>query len=109
MAKAETAPRGQDCIAAALAFVVAGWAEQAAALGWDEIALFGVCPRAPWERLDRQGAAYSPYTVFAVTAEAITYASTGRLPLRRLRSAQKDGARLPWGAPGRTGKLGFKL
>ncbi len=96
MAEAEQAERGRECIAAALTFVADGWAEQAAALDWDEIALFGACPRAPWERLDRMGAAYSPFKVQTVTAEAITFASTGRMPLRHLRTAQKEGARLPW-------------
>lgn len=96
MAAAEETHRGRARIEAALAFVADGWAAKAAALDWDELALFGTCPRAPWDRLDLQVAAYAPFRVAVLTAEAITYASTGRRPLRHLRTAQKEGARLPW-------------
>jgi hypothetical protein len=84
--------RGLDCIAAALRFIAEGWAEKAVALGWGELELFGADPRAPWERLDRLGAAYSPFTVQDVDAERILYAPA----MRRLRASQADGAALPW-------------
>lgn len=93
---AERAPRGRDCIAQALRFIADGWAEKAAALGWPELELFGVDPRAPWERLHRMGAAYSAFTPGAVTAETIVYPGSGARPMRRWRASQADGARLPW-------------
>ena len=83
---------GGRCIASALRFILAGWAEQALALGWTELELVGADPQAPWERLDRRGAAYSELTVVAITAEHIIY--EGRA--RRRRGSQADGARLPW-------------
>lgn len=94
--RAERAPRGRDCIAQALRFIADGWAEKAAALGWPELELFGADPRAPWERLDRMGAAYSAFTPCAVTAETIVYPGSGARPMRRWRASQADGARLPW-------------
>lgn len=42
-------------IADARQFLDSGWAHQAAALGWDDLSLFGVHPRAPEARLDCRG------------------------------------------------------
>lgn len=92
----ERSPRGRECIAAALRFVADGWAVKALARGWTEIELVGVCPVAPWERLDRMGAAFSRFTPIEITAEAITYATSGAEPLRRFCGSQADGAVLPW-------------
>lgn len=96
LARRETSKRGREHIAAALRFIAEGWAEKAAALGWPEIELFGADPRAPWERQDRRGAAYLPFTPSAVTASCVTYAGTGTTPMRRWRASQADGAVLPW-------------
>lgn len=95
LALCEPSPRGQDAIAAALRFIADGWAEKAVALGWPELEMFGTDPRAPWERLDRMGAAYSAFTPCAVTAEAIVYRGAGARPMRRWRASQANGARLP--------------
>lgn len=83
---------GRRCIAAALRFIRDGWAEKALALGWTKLELVGADPRAPWERLDRLGAAYSRFAPIAVTRDAITYSPA----LRRYRAAQADGAELAW-------------
>ncbi len=45
---------------------------EAVRLGWDEVELFGVCPVASWQRLDRKGAAFGG-AVQAVTAEVVAY------------------------------------
>lgn len=89
--KAETDPHGQKHIKASIRFCEDGWAAQALAFGWMEIELFGLCPKASWARLDRQGAAFANGKVAAVTAEAITF-ETGT---RRYRT-QSDGAVLAW-------------
>lgn len=89
---------GQRAVEAALCFVAEDWAMNAAALGWPELELFGADPRAPWARLDRLGAAYSPFTPFAVTRDAILYGKPGEAPLRRWRGSQADGAVLAWEA-----------
>jgi hypothetical protein len=65
-------PEGAEAVKRARAFINEGWALQAARLGWDEVELFGVCPRAPWQRLDRKGAAFNG-VVQAVTAVAVVY------------------------------------
>ncbi len=77
----------------AQAFLADGWALQAARLGWGEVELFGVCPRAPWHRLDRKGAAFGG-AVQAVTQEAVTYIGG----LRRYRATVNNdgGAVLLW-------------
>lgn len=98
MAAKETSPSALVRIEAALRFVADGWAEMAAALGWPELELFGADPRAPWERLDRLGAAFSRHTPGAVTAEAIIYPGTGARPMRLYRGSQADGAGLAWEA-----------
>ncbi len=49
-------PEGAEALKRAQAFISSGWALQAARLGWDEVELFGCCPVAPWQRLDRKGA-----------------------------------------------------
>jgi hypothetical protein len=105
---------GQQCLMSALAFIEHGWALEALRCGWDELAIVGACPVAPWERLDRIGAAYSMFTPIAVTAGAILYRSSGctctkwmaraikwtpkgvKAPLRLLRGSQAEGAVLPW-------------
>ena len=96
LARQEPAKRGQDCIAAALAFIRDGWAEKAAALGWSEIELFGIDPQAPWERPDRHGVAYQPFTPSAVTAECISYSKDSKIHMNKWRQTQTDGAVLPW-------------
>jgi hypothetical protein len=94
----ERSKRGRQCLTSALAFIEHGWALEALRCGWDEPAIVGACPVAPWERLDRMGAAYSMFTPIDVTPEAILYRSSGNGPLRLLRGSQADGAVLPWEA-----------
>ena len=65
-------PEGAVALNRAQMFISEGWALQAVRLGWDEVDLFGICPRAPWHRLDRKGAAFGG-AVQAITAEAVTY------------------------------------
>ena len=65
-------PDGAEALERARAFIRHGWALQAVRLGWNEVELFGVCPRAPWQRLDRKGAAFGS-AVQAVTAEVVAY------------------------------------
>ncbi|MEM6742959.1 MAG: hypothetical protein AAF676_04360 [Pseudomonadota bacterium] len=96
LARRETSPCGRRHIAAALRFVAQGWAEQAAALGWTELELFGVAPKAPWAREDRMGAAYSPFKPIEVTAETFAYAGSGSRPMRRWRGLQAPGSVTPW-------------
>ena len=84
-------PEGAEALKRAQAFISEGWALQAARLGWDEVELFGICPRAPWQRLDRKGAAFGG-AVQAVTAEAVTYVGG----LRRYRAqVNNDGGAVP--------------
>ena len=75
----------------AQAFIGDGWALQAVRLGWDETELFGVCPRASWQRLDRKGVAFGG-AVQAVTQEAVAYVGG----LRRYRATvNNDGGAIP--------------
>jgi len=84
-------PDGAEALKRARAFIANGWALQAVRLGWDEVELFGVCPRAPWQRLDRKGAAFGG-AVQAITAEAVTYVGG----LRRYRAiVNNDGGAIP--------------
>lgn len=84
-------PESAEALKRAQTFIHDGWALQAARLGWDECQLFGVCPRAPWARLDRKGAAFGG-AVQAVTQEAITYVGG----LRRYRAqVNNDGGAVP--------------
>ncbi len=84
-------PDGAEALKRAQAFIADRWALQAVRLGWDEIELFGVCPRAPWQRLDRKGVAFYG-AVQAVTAEAVTYVGG----LRRYRAqVNNDGGAVP--------------
>lgn len=94
----EQSARGQQCIAGALSFIADGWAATALSCGWSELELVGACPRKPWERLDRLGAAYSAFAPFVITSEEILYRDARR-PLRRLRGSQADGGVLPWERP----------
>ena len=76
----------------AQAFISDGWALQAARLGWDEVDLFGVCPRAPWKRLNRSGVAFGG-AVRAITQAAVTYVGS----LRRYRTTvNNDDSVLIW-------------
>ena len=86
-------PEGAEALKRARAFIGEGWALQAARLGWDEVELFGVCPRKPWARLDRKGVAFGG-AVQVVTAEAIAYVDG----LRRYRAQVNNdgGAVLIW-------------
>lgn len=82
---------GAEPIKRAQAFIAEGWALQAARLGWDELDLFGVCPRAPWQRLDRKGAAFGG-AAQAVSEAAVTYVGG----LRRYRvNINNDGGAVP--------------
>ena len=84
-------PEGAEALKRAREFISDGWALQAARLGWDEIELFGICPRAPWQRLDRKGATFGG-AVRAVTAEAVAYVGG----LRRYRAqVNNDGGAVP--------------
>lgn len=86
--------RGQEHIAAAIRFVDEGWGEKALALGWLPVELVGLCPRAPWARFDRMGAAYNLNPARAVTAETIT--DTVSLKRHRYLVNNDGGASLPW-------------
>jgi hypothetical protein len=72
--------------------VAGGWAAQAAALGWTEPELFGLCPAAPWALPDRMGAAWLGGDVAAVTAKCVTLVSG----LRVWRASRANGLRVPW-------------
>ncbi len=82
---------GSEALKRAWAFINEGWALQAARLGWGEVELFGVCPRALWQRLDRKGTAFGG-AVQAITAEAVTYVGGQR---RYRATANKDGGAVP--------------
>ena len=71
MAAAERDLTGQRSIAAARRFVAGGWAEKAAALGWTELDLFGLCPAGRWARLDRLGAAFLDFEAVEATRDFI--------------------------------------
>ena len=86
-------PEGAEALKRARAFIGEGWALQAARLGWGEVELFGVCPRAPWQRLDRKGAAFGG-AVQAVTQDAVTY--IGGLRRYRAQVNNDNGAVLIW-------------
>jgi hypothetical protein len=84
-------PDGARALKRAKAFISDGWALQAARLGWDAVELFGICPRAPWRRLDRKGAAFGG-AVQAVTQDAVAYVGG----LRRYRvNVNNDGGAVP--------------
>ncbi len=83
-------PDGAEALKRARAFISEGWALQAARLGWDEVELFGVCPRAPWQRLDRKGVAFGG-AVQAITTEAVVCVGG----LRRYRAQVNDGGAVP--------------
>ncbi len=87
-------PDGAEALKRARAFIAEGWALQAARFGWDEVELFGVCPVAPWQRLDRKGAAFGG-AVKAVTQEAMVY--VGGLRRYRAQVNNDGGATLIWG------------
>ena len=93
-------PEGAEALKWARAFISAGWALQAVRLGWGEVELFGVCPRAPWQRFDRKGAAFGG-AVKAVTAEAMIYA--GGLRRDRATVNNDGGAVLIWELASRSG------
>lgn len=92
LAAHETSPCRRAWIRNAQRFVAGGWGAQAAALGWTEPELFGLCPVAPWARPDRMGAAWLGRDVAAVTAECIRLASG----LRVWRATRVNGLRVPW-------------
>jgi hypothetical protein len=84
-------PEGAKALKRARAFISDGWALQAARLGWDAVELFGICPRAPWRRLDRTGAAFGG-AVQAVTQDTVVYVGG----MRRYRATvNNDGGALP--------------
>ena len=84
-------PDGAEALKRARAFIRKGWALQAVRLGWGEVELFGVCPRAPWQRLDRKGAAFGG-AVQAVTQDAVAYVGGLR---RYLAQVNNDGGAIP--------------
>ncbi len=85
-------PDGAEALKRAQAFISEGWALQAARLGWGEVELFGVCPRAPW-RLGGQGAAFGG-AVQVVTQDALAY--VGGLRRYRAQVNNDGGAVLIW-------------
>ncbi len=89
-------PDGAEALKRAQAFISEGWALQAVRLGWDEVELFGVCPCAPWTRLDRKGAAFGG-AVQIVTAEAVAY--VGGLRRYRAQVNNDHGAVPIWALP----------
>ena len=86
---------GQARITNALRFVDEGGAERALALGWPELELFGVDPQAPWECLDRMGAAYRAGPVMSISTSKIDYLGNPTLWIAQ----QADGAVWPWEIP----------
>ncbi len=86
-------PEGTKALKRARVFISEGWALLAARLGWDEIELFGVCPRAPWQRLDRKGAAFGG-AVQVVSQDAVAY--VGGLRRYRAQVNNDGGAVLIW-------------
>ena len=86
-------PEGSEALRRARAFIAEGWALQAVRLGWGEVELFGICPRAPWQRLDRTGAAFGG-AVQVVTQEAVAY--VGGLRRYRAQVNNDGGAVLIW-------------
>ncbi len=93
-------PEGAEALKRAQAFIAEGWALQAARLGWDEVELFGVCPRKPWARLDRKGVAFGG-AVRVVTADAVVYVGGQR---RYRVNVNHDGGTVPiWELAGEAG------
>ena len=84
-------PEGAEALRRALAFISKGWALQAARLGWDEVELFGVCPRAPWRHLERKGVAFGG-AIQAVTQDAAAYVGGQR---RYRAQVNNDGGAVP--------------
>jgi len=83
-------PAGAEALKRAQAFIGEGWALQAVRLGWDEAALFGLCPRTPW-RLGGQGVAFCG-AVQAITQEVVAYVG-GRC--RHRATVGNDGGAIP--------------
>ena len=75
-----------------------GWGDQAVALGWSELDLFGVSPRFA-RRLDRDGVIYAleGRAVLAITADAATIDQGSAKPTRYYRT-EKRGAVVWWSA-----------
>jgi len=94
-------PDGAEALKRARTFIADGWALQAARLGWDEVELFGVCPRVPWRRFDRKGAAFGG-AVQAVTSDAMVYG--GGLRRYRVQVNNDGGAVLIWELAGDPGE-----
>ena len=94
-------PEGAKALKLARAFISDGWALQAVRLGWDEAELFGVCPRVPWRRFDRKGAAFGG-AVQAVTSDAMVYG--GGLRRYRVQVNNDGGAVLIWELAGDPGE-----
>ncbi len=94
-------PDGAEALKRAKAFIAEGWALQAVRLGWDEVEIFGICPRAPWVRQDRKGVAFGG-AVQAVTAAAVVYIGG----LRRYRAqVNNEGCAVPiWELEGDPGE-----
>ena len=96
-----TDPHAPDCIAAARRFIAEGWAERALALGWLEVEILGLCPRAPWARRDRMGIAWTRHPVAAITSETVTWRAGASTLTRHRASVNSDrGAALPGEDPG---------
>ncbi len=89
-------PDGAEALKRARAFIAKGWALQDARLSWDEVELFGVCPRAPWQRLDRKGVAFGG-AVQVVTQDAVAY--VGGLRRYRAQVNNDHGAVPIWALP----------
>ena len=84
-------PDGAEALKRAQTFIAEGWALQAVRLGWGEVELFGVCPRATWQRLDPKGVAFGG-AVQVVTQDAVAYVGG----LRRYRAqVNNDGGAVP--------------
>lgn len=88
--------RGHEHLRAAIDFLEAVWASRALALGWGELELVGVHPRAPWHRFDYLGIAFTRQVPIAVTSESMAFrAHDGHILQERRRPVPSDPCRIP--------------
>jgi hypothetical protein len=85
-------------IADRVAAFARGWHGRAWICGWSLLALYGLCPRAPYARLDRMGAGWlaARHRTIAVDKFAFDLRSFTGAPLRIYRPMLEAEAVLPW-------------